>query len=67
MKAPAVSRIHARIERDTEGIWLTDCRSTNGTFLEGKRLPPEERVLLGDGARVRFADRSYVWEKEENP
>lgn len=45
----SVSRIHARIMKTGEGLCLQDCRSTNGTFLNGMRLEAEEKVMIGKG------------------
>lgn len=33
-----VSRLHARIHRLSTGYFIEDCDSTNGTFLNGKRM-----------------------------
>jgi diguanylate cyclase (GGDEF)-like protein len=51
----SISRQHACIEIDPGGpAHLTDSGSTNGTFVNGRRLPPGERTELEDGDRVRF-------------
>lgn len=50
-----ISRFHAEISHDDSGGWVVDRRSTNGTFLNDRRLPAEERVALSDGDRIRFA------------
>lgn len=38
---PEVSRQHARLTRDEEGFEIQDLGSTNGTFVDGKRLGGE--------------------------
>ena len=49
----SVSPHHALIWYEEEGIWIRDMGSTNGTFLEGRRMsgttavPPEGRVTFG--------------------
>ena len=48
-----VSRRHAQIVRTSDGLVLTDLTSTNGTWLEGRRIQrvevvPGDVVLLGD-------------------
>jgi hypothetical protein len=48
-----VSRRHAQIVRTSDGFVLTDLTSTNGTWLEGRRIQqvevvPGDVVLLGD-------------------
>lgn len=55
----AVSRIHARIEQRTDGYYITDLFSTNGTALNGKKLEPGQAYLLQDGAVLAFAALRY--------
>jgi diguanylate cyclase (GGDEF)-like protein len=51
----SVSRRHAAIEADTQGVVrLTDLGSTNGTFLNGRRLRPHAPFRLEDGDRVQL-------------
>jgi len=45
-----VSRTHARIVRTSSGIHLEDLDSTNGTFLDGRRV--EHRLELVNGGRI---------------
>lgn len=47
-----VSRRHAVIERTGEGLTLADAGSTNGTWLNGRRLT--EPAELHDGDRIRL-------------
>ncbi len=49
-----VSRIHAAIERIGNLVTLIDLESSNGTFLNGHRLPPHEPVPLREGDEVIF-------------
>jgi pSer/pThr/pTyr-binding forkhead associated (FHA) protein len=42
----SVSGRHCRLSRDEAGFFLEDLKSTNGTFLNGLRLPPNERAPL---------------------
>jgi pSer/pThr/pTyr-binding forkhead associated (FHA) protein len=57
---PRVSRQHARLSYRQQQIWLTDLRSSNGTFVNG--APIQERALQpGDtlsfgGLEVTFED-----------
>lgn len=51
----AASGLHARLLLLADGtVAVEDQRSTNGTFLDGRRCPPFERVALADGARLRL-------------
>ena len=45
-----VSRRHARIWREAGHYWIQDCGSTNGTFLNGRRLANAEK--LEDGSEI---------------
>ncbi|HEY3884620.1 MAG TPA: FHA domain-containing protein [Vicinamibacterales bacterium] len=47
--APLVSRIHCRFTAGTDQLEVTDLESTNGTFVNGKRVP---KALLKNGDRV---------------
>ncbi len=50
-----VSRRHVRIEKRTDGYYVTDLFSTNGTFLDDSRLEGGRAVLLKDGARLTIS------------
>ncbi len=56
---PAISRIHARIQKKEQGYWIADLDSKNGTFVNGKKLEKEEERLLQAEDLVVFADMSY--------
>ncbi len=46
---PEVSRAHARLFWQDDGYWVEDLSSTNGTWLNGRRLPPHEPAPLKPG------------------
>lgn len=46
--APKVSRMHCRIEYLGSHFYLTDLGSTNGTYLNGRRIERKERLFAGD-------------------
>lgn len=48
-----VSRYHARLTPQQEGVMLEDLGSKNGTFYEGKRV--EEPVFVQDGGMIQIA------------
>lgn len=54
-----VSRTHARIERRTDGYYVTDLYSTNGTFMDGERLEPGQACQMRDGSILSFASAKY--------
>jgi pSer/pThr/pTyr-binding forkhead associated (FHA) protein len=49
--APLVSRLHCRLEADGDHLDVIDLSSTNGTFVNGKRVK-RARVAGGDRVRV---------------
>jgi ABC-type multidrug transport system ATPase subunit len=44
LEHPSVSRRHARLERRTSGLWLSDLGGVNGTRYEGQRLTEPMRL-----------------------
>ncbi len=46
--SPVVSRYHAELSKSGEGLFLEDVGSTNGTFLNGKKLSGRAAVKNGD-------------------
>jgi len=48
--AALVSRLHCRITAGADMLEVVDLRSTNGTFVNGKRV---NKALLADGDRLR--------------
>ena len=58
--AVSVSRRHARILRQAEGLYLEDLGSSNGTFLNGERLSqpallsPDDQIRLGLSIELTF-------------
>lgn len=51
-----VSRSHALLQYDsnTEGIYITDLNSTNGTYVNGFKLPANARTRLRDGDELQL-------------
>lgn len=58
-----ISRIHACVYKDDSVFYLEDMNSTNGTFLNGKRLSPKDRHEIKEGDLVGFANLLYKVEK----
>ncbi|MFZ3063608.1 MAG: FHA domain-containing protein, partial [Actinomycetota bacterium] len=46
---PSVSRHHAEIRRENDNFFVLDLDSTNGTWLNGKRI---SKAPVRDGARI---------------
>jgi FHA domain len=56
-----VSWDHARIGWLRDGWWLRDLNSTNGTWVDGKRLAADDRVILVQGQRLAFGHGSLSY------
>lgn len=56
---PSVSRLHARITREGKEFCLTDLNSTNGTYVNGRRLSVNEKVKIQLTDEIRFAELGY--------
>ena len=56
----SVSRMHARISQGPDQTpVLTDLNSTNGTWVNGIRLQPEESIRIGKGDVIRFGETEF--------
>lgn len=59
LQEPGISRRHAVFERFNGSVTVTDQNSTNGTFLNGRRLTAYDgRVPLQDGSILSLGDVS---------
>lgn len=67
---PGVSKLHAILREVQPGRWqVEDCGSTNGTALEGVRLPARQarelnegsRLTLGFGVSARLFEAPSLW------
>ena len=57
--SPRVSRMHARLEKINGKFYVKDLNSKNGTFVNGKRLLPQEQCEIAEGDRIAFAEILY--------
>jgi hypothetical protein len=56
---PSVSRSHAVVELDSRGAIVRDLHSTNGTYVNGRRIEAER---LRDGDELRFGNTRMRFE-----
>jgi len=56
-----VSRVHAVIIRSSRAFYIRDERSSLGTYLNGRRIPPNKNILLKGGDRIEIGD-SQIFE-----
>ena len=57
---PFASSVHARIFPREQFMYIEDMGSTNGTYLNGRRLRAAERLKVGD--TVRIGDTEYRYQ-----
>lgn len=52
-----ISRMHVRLTREkgNKSYFVEDLNSTNGTFVNGNRISPNEKVEIGDGDILKIA------------
>jgi hypothetical protein len=55
-----VSRVHARIEHRTDGFYVSDLYSTNGTWLNDERLESGSAILLKDGDVLKMGELRFA-------
>jgi predicted component of type VI protein secretion system len=56
---PLVSGQHARLRWDGVGWWLEDLGSTNGTLVNGQRIPARTPQKIAPGARLQLGDMVF--------
>ena len=57
-----ISPIHAKIEKESASVFVTDEESKEGTLLNRNRLVPWEKTRIKDGDILSFGGTSYVVE-----
>ncbi|HKX30710.1 MAG TPA: PrsW family glutamic-type intramembrane protease [Blastocatellia bacterium] len=60
---PSVSKRHARVVAEDDQYALYDLGSSNGTFVDGKRI---KETRLQDGCEVRFGRANYVYRAQQS-
>lgn len=57
----SISRMHAKIVRQSGKYYLQDLNSTNGSFHNGLRLKPNERVEISPGDEIGFGRLKFIY------
>lgn len=57
----SVSRMHAKFFEEKEAVWMQDLNSTNGTYHNGMRLSPNEKVCLEPEDEVGFGQAQFIF------
>jgi pSer/pThr/pTyr-binding forkhead associated (FHA) protein len=64
---PTVSGRHCRLVRDRRGYTIQDLGSTNGTFVNGRRLPPEQETRISQSDVITLGQTVRMpWPASEN-
>lgn len=58
-----ISRRHAKITIEEDGLYLYDCQSTNGTSLNGIKIAGNQEVSCQEKDVISFGNISYIIEK----
>jgi hypothetical protein len=56
---PFASSVHARIFQRGQFLYIEDMGSTNGTYLNGRKLRSAERLKIGDTVRIGETEYRY--------
>jgi len=56
LKDPMVSRRHAKVFTDANSLFVEDLGSNNGTFVDRKRIQPEQKVELKEKQLITIGD-----------
>ncbi|MGH2812043.1 MAG: FHA domain-containing protein [Actinomycetota bacterium] len=56
---PYASQVHARVFRRDEGVFIEDMGSTNGTYLNRKKVSAPLPVSRGDRARIGKTEMEF--------
>ncbi len=58
---PKISRRHAVITKKHNRYFLTDLKSTNGTFVNGRQVKPENEYPIGGADDVQFGSLHFTF------
>ena len=68
LETQGASRFHADFAFTGQELFIIDRQSTNGTFVSGNRIPPDEQITLEIGDRIRIGPSEViVWNEDELP
>ncbi|GAB5406476.1 MAG: EAL domain-containing protein [Aureliella sp.] len=63
LKSTTVSGAHAELRPHNDELWLRDLQSTNGTFVNGKRI--QAPIVIVENDLVQFADIAFRVSKDQ--
>jgi hypothetical protein len=66
LDANAVSRYHATLSRQDEQVILQDLGSVNGTYIDGRKLDPNESVELHGGEEIQIGEVRLIFQPTDD-
>ena len=60
IRDPSVSRIHFSILVENQQAFITDVESSNGTYIDGKRVSREREIYDGDVIKAGGINLSFA-------
>ena len=58
-----VSGTHAKLQKNSSGNWvIIDLNTTNGTFVNGKQIAPDNPVVINVGDEIALYDTKFIVE-----
>ena len=54
-----ISRIHCKVNKTNNGFTITDLQSSNGTYVNKKRLAPNQPHTINNGDIIRMANSDF--------
>lgn len=61
LKDNSISRLHARFYQEGKSIYVMDLNSTNGTYKNGFKIPPNEKIRLEEGDEIAFGKIRFCY------
>jgi hypothetical protein len=58
----SISRKHAVISGNVNGVFIQDCNSTNGTFVNGTKLESGGMIRLNDGDSIKMSNEEFEYQ-----
>lgn len=59
IKSTQISRLQAILYREPQGLFVEDQDSTNGTYLNAVRILPRQKIKIGKGDILGFANEEF--------
>ncbi len=61
LNEPVISRFHALVSKKAEGYVITDLESSDGTYLNDKKLSPSNSEILTDGDLIKVGNFRLIF------